>query len=147
MAKFTFSLDSVLRWRDAQRDECRQAVAAAMRLAQQAEDRVTACDEELQQLRRHGESDGKIDIGQRIAVDQYAAGLRRKRQHLVDELAARTAELESRRAALVDADREVRTLERLRERNLETFETEERRRDQRVMDELALRKHLAEQDA
>jgi flagellar protein FliJ len=147
MAKFTFSLDSVLRWRVAQRDECRQAVAVAMRLAQQAQDRVTACDEELQQLSRHTGSAGTINIGQRIASDQYAAGLRRQRQRLIDELAARTTELESRRAALVDADREVRTLERLRERQVETFEIDERRREQRGMDELSLRNHLAEQDA
>jgi flagellar protein FliJ len=147
MATFTFPLESVLRWRIAQRDECRQAVAEAMRLAQLTQDRVTSCDDELQELGRHTASTGTIDIRQRVANDRYAAGVRRERQRLVDELTVQEAALESQRAGLVDADREVRTLERLRERNLEEFEIEERRREQRGLDELALRKHLAEQDA
>ncbi|HVU88778.1 MAG TPA: flagellar FliJ family protein [Pirellulales bacterium] len=147
MAKFTFALDSVLRWRTAERDQRRQAVADAMRLEQLAQDRIIACDGELQKLRENDGSTGAIDIARRVASEQYAAALRRDRQRLVVERSERTAEVDSSRAALVEADREVRMLERLRERKLEAFEAAERRRQQSGMEELALRKHLAEQDA
>jgi flagellar export protein FliJ len=48
-------------------------------------------------------------------------------------------EVERRRLALVEADRQVRVLEKLREKKHEEYVRQEERRDQRLMDELAAR--------
>jgi flagellar FliJ protein len=48
-------------------------------------------------------------------------------------------EIEKRREALVDADRDVRSLEQLREAQLERHREEQERRQMKVLDEVALR--------
>jgi flagellar export protein FliJ len=48
------------------------------------------------------------------------------------------AEVERRRLALVEADRQIRVLEKLREKQEEAYRTDELRREQQMLDEQAI---------
>jgi flagellar export protein FliJ len=80
-----------------------------------------------------------IDVRWLLATDRYGAALREdrdvcelKRSRLAEEF-ARIQE------ALVSADRDVRTLEKLRERKLVSHRAALQRREQQELDEIAAR--------
>jgi flagellar export protein FliJ len=101
--------------RDARRSELGQAHEAAAVLAKREsvlEDQLRG----LKQLVRAATQPGRIDLERMIQAQRYEAVLKTELQ-VIDEQATRLAhEIERRRAAVVTADREVRVLEKLRDR-------------------------------
>jgi flagellar FliJ protein len=142
MARFKFRLATLLRLREAARDEKRAQLAEAYRAVQILQERIQEVDNELAAARGEQQASvrvGKIDVDQVTNAHRYELLLRAQRKGLEQQQQTVQEEADRRRLALVEADRQVRVLEKLREKKIHEYEQIEARRDLKLMDELASR--------
>jgi flagellar protein FliJ len=140
MPKFTFRLATLQRLREATRDERRLQLAEAYRVDEVLKTRLRTAAEELIALRercRQAVEPGTVDVDQVVEAQRYELSLRAYQRGLEQQRETVAAEIERRRMALVEANREVRVLEKLREKQAARFQDEENRRDIRRLDEVA----------
>jgi flagellar FliJ protein len=141
MSSFHFRLDTLLRLRLADRDQRRADLAKALR-AEEALARQEALlrgeQREMAELSRKLASPGAADIDRLLASHRYELVLKTQVQQLTGQIAQVAAEVERRRLALVEADRQVRVLEKLRDKQAADHQTREAKRAQRELDEQAL---------
>jgi len=126
MAKFKFRLATLLRLREFARDERRSELARAYRA-----DEIIAGEEQL--LMR--------DLARR-----YELVLTAQKQHVHQQRQAVRAEIEKRRRALVEANRGVRVLEELREKQRRRHRGNEQRLEIKQLDEVAQQRSRQEDD-
>ena len=140
MARFHFRLASLLRLREAARDERRRHLAEALRAESVLRDHRAALEKNVEVMRRQARAaaqPGHIDVDRLLEAQRYELALRAQVAIAEQQAAELRQEIENRRQALVAADREVRVLEKLRQRHLERFRAEEARREVKRMDEIA----------
>jgi flagellar export protein FliJ len=140
MGKFQFRLETMVNLHQAERDRLRRALAEAMSLLENAQARRSRVTAELQAA-MHGQAarPGIVDIDRLQAAGPYMDGLRQDEARSIQDVAVLNDEIVRRREALLAVDREVRTLEKLRENQHAQFRADQQRRDQRQIDELASR--------
>lgn len=147
MKTFRFRLATLLRLRNATRDQRRAQLAEAYRaddVVRQEQQRLgqeLAC---LKRRQRTASAPGEIDVDQLLAEQRYGLLLHGQQQHLDRQRQLLAAEIERRRALLVEADREVRVLEKLEQRQRQRHLEEANRLDVRQLDEVAHRRALPE---
>jgi len=142
MANFTFRPATLLRIREARRDERRTRLADAQRAEQLVVQRIAELDAELEALRRRcvdaARPGNTVDVDLLTDAARYEMILKLQRQSADQQRQAVLAEVQRRRAALVAADREVRVLEKLRETQRRRFDEEEARKEVKRLDEVAM---------
>jgi len=141
MSSFHFRLETLLRLRLADRDQRRAELAKAQR----AEDTLLAQADalareraQMQERSRRLAEPGTADVDRLIASHRYELVLRTKAQQLAGQIQQVRAEVERRRQIVVEADRQVRVLEKLRERQQSAFNVREAKHEQKQLDEKAL---------
>ncbi len=140
--RFQFRLRALEQLRAATRDEARGRLAEALRaddvlLAQQRELAM-----ELQSLHANAgtpETGGSLDVDRLVAAARYEIVLRAEQQAITQRQAALATEIDQRRAALLVADRELRTIEKLRERQQARHLAHELREETKSLDEAGSR--------
>ncbi len=140
MARFTFRLAALLRLRESRRDECRAALAEAYRIDEVLGKRIDGLDRELGALRefcRANASPGAVNVERLVQAQRYELVARAQQGRLVQQRQTVAGEIERRRQALVEADREVRVLEKLHERQAEQHRRDEDLREVKRLDEIA----------
>jgi len=140
MARFLFRLTALLHLRESRRDECRARLAEAYRIDEVLKGQLDGLGRELEALRefcRRKASPGSVDIDQLVEAQRYELVARAQQDTIARQREAVTAEIERRRQALVEADREVRVLEKLRQRQIEQHRREEELREAKRLDEVA----------
>jgi flagellar export protein FliJ len=141
MSQFKFRLESLMKLRQEDRQQRRFELAEAYKadgiLASQA-DLVTLEITDMRKRCLAAASPGHIDVDRLVAIQRFeqfliakSEGLRQRKSRLVEET-------ERRRLALVEADRQVRVLEKLRKRQLAAHRIEELRREVKTLDEIAI---------
>ena len=80
---------------------------------------------------------GHVDVDRLIAAQRYEHVLRARSEGLTRQGTRLSEEIEKRRAALVEADRQVRILEKLRDRQMEADRVDGIRREAKELDEVA----------
>jgi flagellar export protein FliJ len=140
MARFHFRLATLLRLRETARDQRRLQLAEAERAdavlrTQLAE--LGARQRQLQDECRAAAAAGEVDLPRLVEAHRYAAALREQAAELEQERRTLAAEIDRRRQTLVEADRDVRTLEKLRESQRQAHRREEERQEARQIDEAA----------
>ncbi|HID75733.1 MAG TPA: flagellar export protein FliJ [Planctomycetaceae bacterium] len=143
MTRFRFQLDTLLRLRRSERDERRAALAQAYRAEEILEHQRRQLEEALQQLGRQcrqAAGPGPVDVERLLDARRYEVVLRSQADQLAQQRRAVEEEIDQRRRALVEADRAVRVLEKLKQRGYERFRREENRREIRLLDEMASRR-------
>lgn len=140
MPRFHFRLATLLRLRERDRDDRRTELAEAFRvderLKQQAQRLQEQLDGLLELCRRTG-GPGPIDVEQLLESRRYEMTLRTDLAGVQQQRQAVAAEIERRRQVLVEANREVRVLEKLRDHQAERFAAEENLRQIKFLDEIA----------
>src|SRR5262245_15487678 len=111
MARFRFQLDALRQLREMTRDERRGRLAEAYQaeqiLAEQR--RVAALETEaLVDVRRQLVAGGAVDVTRLLESQRRQLMLEAQARTLADQAARLTEEIEIRRQAVVEADREVR---------------------------------------
>ncbi|MGD0384363.1 MAG: flagellar export protein FliJ [Thermoguttaceae bacterium] len=140
MARFKFRLATLLKLREAVRDERRAELAQAYRADDVLNKLLEQTRTELNYLEdqcRKAAGPGTIDIDRLIETQRYEILLKLQQRHLNEQRGRLAAEIERRRVALLAANREVRVLEKLRERQLEQHQQAENRLDIKRLDEVA----------
>lgn len=140
MAKFKFRLATLLRLREAARDQRRAELAEAYRADSLLREHLDRVGQELSWLRtacRKVAGPGTVDVDRLVEAQRYELTLRAHQKRLVGQREAVAAEIERRQQALVDANRDVRVLEKLRQKQIQRHRQEENRREIRQLDEIA----------
>jgi flagellar export protein FliJ len=140
MAKFHFRLATLLRLRETVRDERRLELAEAERADAKLQTRLAELGGRQRQLQsecRAAAGPGEVDVPQLVEAHQYAAALRERETKLEQERQALAVEIGGRRQAVVEADRDVQTLEKLRESQWQAHRREEERQEAKQLDEVA----------
>ena len=145
-----FRLHTLLRLRIAERDERRADLAKALRAEEvlQAEQARLAVEQaELAQRQRGLKSPGSANVDALLSTHRYEVVLAAKARQHSSQLAQVAAEIERRRQVLVEADRQVRVLEKLRERQAAAARIAQERLDAKRYDELAIIGHSRKEAA
>lgn len=140
MASFRFRLQTLVRIREATRDERREQLAEVLRI----DEALVAQLNDLQRDRLVARKEqtlgvGRVDVDRMLGMQRYEALLTAEIEHVERQRTKVGEELERRREALIEADREVRVLEKLREVRLAEYRAEEAAAEMKVVDEAAAR--------
>ena len=141
MPRFTFRLQTLRRLREIHRDEVRGRLAEAYEAEQILEERrrqvahdIVVCAES----RRRAMQSGALDVNQLLATQRYELFLQAEGRTLADQAALLAEEVENRRLAVVEADRQVRVLDKLEERRRREFVDAQSRKEAKQLDEVAV---------
>ena len=141
MAKFHFRLATLLRIRETARDERRVELAEVQRTEAELHRRWVQLDAQRKQLQhecRQAAGPGPVDLPRLTEAQRYGATLRTQAIDLQEQRRTLAVEVERRRGALIEADAQVRTLEKLRENQWETHRQDQERQEAKRLDETAL---------
>ena len=145
MAQFEFRLATLLKLRELARDERQLQFVEALRLMDQVRLRCFEIDVLLHETRRRlAPEAGELDADRLLNATRYELVLRAEQRALKAQEASLTAEMEKRREALVAANREVRSLELLREKQLLRHRDDQERLARNEFDEIAARRYAGE---
>ena len=140
MPDFKFRLESLLKLRDAGRQQRRLALAEAFQaeamLHEQAEQLSQQLDEVAKRA-RVAAAPGQINVDQLVNVHRYRLQLESQASVVQQKETQLAGEIERRRAALVEADREVQVLEKLKQRQRKEHNAAEQREEAKALDEFA----------
>jgi len=142
MARFRFRLATLLRLREAVRDQRREELAEAYRVDELLATQLARVAEQLDSLGeqcRRAAGPGQVDVDRLLEAQRYELALRARQRQLQQQRRNVAEEIERRRETLAEADREVRVLEKLRKRQAARHQYEENRREIKLLDEVAQR--------
>jgi flagellar FliJ protein len=147
---FHFHLQTLLHLRLAERDERRAELAKALRaeaVLREEEQKLIEQQADQAAMARKLKSPGAANIDALLETHRYEAVLAGQRRRLTEQIAQVQAETERRRLALVEADRQVRVLEKLRERRAAAWQRQAERKEAKQLDEQAGIGFLRRQEA
>ncbi|MCE9607544.1 MAG: flagellar export protein FliJ [Planctomycetia bacterium] len=140
MAAFKFRLQTLVRIREGARDERREQLAEVLRIDEALQAQLTDLERDRHQARREQTFGvGRVDVDRMLGMQRYEALLIAEIEHVQRQRTKVGEELERRRLALLEADREVRVLEKLREVRLAEYRAETAVAEMKVTDEAAAR--------
>jgi flagellar protein FliJ len=146
MTQFRYRLATLLRLREAARDQRRTELAESRREDEKLVQQLEWNDKEQQRLGeacRKAAGPGTVDLAELIEADRYAVILQQQEERLRAARQSLAVEIDRRREALLAADRDVQVLEKLRDRRQQQHRQEEERQLAKQLDEAALRAHVA----
>jgi flagellar protein FliJ len=138
---FRFRLETLFRLRIAERDQRRAELAKAIRAEEmlRGEERMLQQEQvETAERGRQLKSPGAADVDALLQSHRYAVVLAARRRQLASQIVQVEAEIQRRRQMLVEADRQVRVLEKLRERQALAHRKNEGRLEARQFDEMGV---------
>jgi flagellar export protein FliJ len=141
MAKYRFRLETVRKLREARRDQHRAALAEAFRAEQVLAERraeVTSEQQALRDLQRAAAAGHYLDVNRLLEAQRYELVLKGRELELARQRELLAVEIERRRQAAVEADREVRVLELLDEKHRRAHQRQEQHLETKQLDEAAL---------
>lgn len=139
MSEFQFSLQSVLKVRLAERDGRRTELADAQRSLLALQTEFGRLERDLQHLRaqlRRSLLPGSLDVAHLQSCNACELTLRREIDLLDQQRRDAEKEAEQCHAALIQADQQVRMLEKLSDKQREEHSRDEKKRERRHLDEL-----------
>jgi flagellar FliJ protein len=151
MEPFRFRLATVLRLRRVARDERRAELGRAQRAAEvlrEQQDKVSAEITENQEasrriMQRQAATSGGVSVDGLLNANRHALLLKSQLAQLGKQQQQIAAEIAKRQAALVEADRDVRVLEKLQGKQQAEHELRTLALEQRDLDEIAVLRSFA----
>jgi len=137
---FRFRLETLLRLRIAERQERRAELAKALRaeeMLRAEQGRLAAEQSNVAERARALKAPGAANVDALLSTHRYEMVLAAKSRQLAQQMMQVAAETERRRQVLVEADRQVRVLEKLRERQAAAAKAEAERLEVLQLDEMA----------
>jgi flagellar protein FliJ len=155
MSTFRFRLQTVLRLRIAARDERRAELGRALRAAevlreQQAKVVADLSDNQLairEFMMRQAASSSGVNVDRLLNAHRHSLVLKAQSSQLAQQQKQIAVEIAKRQAALVEADRDVRVLEKLQERGQQEHELLDLAKEQRDLDEIAIMRAFRQREA
>jgi len=138
---FKFRLQPLLRLRIAERDQRRAELAKAIRAEEMLRGELRKLGDERAEAVQRGrklKSPGSANVDALLQTHRYERVLAAQSRQLETQITQVQAEAERRRLVLVEADRQVRVLEKLRERQAAAHRREADRLETKQLDEVAV---------
>jgi len=146
MAKrFRFRLDVVERVRRQKRDQHRRTVAEAVRAVRHMEDYTASLSDQLRRCVEEmvlAQSHVSLDVALVRTQEYHRNWLHRQMVNARFELDRRQNDLIAKRGELAEATKQLRVIEKLRERQWQRHVLEARREEQTISDEMAVTQYL-----
>lgn len=142
MARFEFRLRALLGIREAQRDAQRSQLAELLAAEERLRDQKAGVAAELRNelsARRDATAQGRLDVDRLRAANLFEHALRGELQVLGQRQQALESLVAEQQAALVEAQRQVRVLEKLRERQQQQHDAAQQAAESRMLDEVGAR--------
>jgi flagellar export protein FliJ len=142
MSKYRFHLETLRKLRVSHRDQMRARLAEAYQAEDVLAEQRMKVEAELADIKRDR---GRVHVGEYmdverlIASQRYELVLRSQSRSLVEKEALLQAETEKRRQAVVQADREVKSLNLLDDRRRAAYVRSQERQQAKELDEIAIR--------
>lgn len=139
MPGFVFQLEGVLRHRRNVERQCQRQLALAQAQMQELRDQLRGLDLELQDANadlRNNRLVGRLDLSFLAAHRRFVASMQAKGMLLVQKMALIQRQVDEGHAALAAAAKARKVIEKLREKHLERWQSEENRREALEMDEI-----------
>ncbi len=138
MTRFRFRLESLLRLATAQRNTRRQELAQALQAERIVQAQIDRLQRELDRaLRQRQPGIGVVDVDRLLDAAREQLLLAAQKQHLEQQLEQVRQEVRRRQQLLAEADRQVRLLERLRDKQRRRHQQQLLRQEQKLLDEIA----------
>jgi flagellar export protein FliJ len=141
MARFRFRLATLLRLREARRDERRDQLGQAEHARRLLEEQTEQIETEMSQVageHRSAAQPGLLNVDHLVDMHRHTLALQAQRSEAIRQAALLDKEIGHRREALVAADRDVRVLETLRDKHRVRFRQDQARVEMKVLDESAM---------
>ncbi len=144
---FKFRLEPLITIRDNVLKEKQGELAKAYEARRKLEEKEAELNQELLDTIESGRQSVQNSVhgGEAISVD-YLLSLRRhegyllaQKEHIAQTMVSVDEEIERRRHAVMEAHRELKTVEKLKEKKKEKYDVEENRKETVMLDEIALR--------
>ena len=142
MAKFRFRLATLRKLRESDRDKLRGKLAEAYHAVQKLEEQQLAIADEilaLQDVQRRATKGSTTSVNSLLEAQRYQAVLRAQQSTLRDHSKVLSTEVERRRQNVIEADQQVRVLDKLNERQRLDHQQILSRAEVRELDEIASR--------
>lgn len=142
MARFQFRLQTLLKLREADRQQRRAELAQAYHAERLLTERIDAVSVEIAATKgaaKNAAATREINVGRLLDMNRYELVLKTQAAMLGEQKRQLQEEIERRREAVLEADRQVRVLEKLRERQLAEHVAREERAERLHLDEVASR--------
>ena len=139
--KSDVQMATLLRLREATRDERRSLLAKSHRADEELIRQLNQLGTEQQRVRnesRESAQPGEVNVDRLLEADRCIVGLQILERGLRKQRESLAAEIERRRQSLVEADQDVQVLEKLQDRRRQGYRLEEERQHAKLLDEAAL---------
>jgi len=139
MAPFRFRLAPLLKLRENERHQRRLESAQAQDAERILQERASEVAGEIDWTKsrvRSVSAPGELPVDGILELQRYALQLKAQAVMIAQQAATVRAEVERRRQALLEADRQVRTLEKLRDRQWAAYRVEFEDRERQLLDEI-----------
>ena len=138
-----FKLEAVLNHRRHREEAARKRYADAQRQLRQAQDKLTAIEmmrQEYRQDLQHRQRQGG-EAAQIVMWTHYLARLDKEIRSQEDIVRARRKEKETQRQVLMTALKDRKVIEKLKEHHTHRLEAEERGREQKLLNDVAIARY------
>ncbi len=142
MAEFHFRLATLLKLRESERNERRLRLAEAREAERILGERIAELENEREDISRQSRDavrPGPLNLDRVVQTSRFELLVEAQLRAMQDRNNQLQEELERRHEALVEADRGVRVLEKLRERWLADYQRQQLKLEQKELDALGLR--------
>jgi flagellar export protein FliJ len=146
MAKFHFRLATLRKLRETRRDEMQAKLAEAQQAQGMLQQQLAALQGEQDALltaRRQALEGSSSNVNQLLETQRYHAVLRAQESTMRGQIELLATEVQRRRQTLSDANREVRILDNLENRQRTTHRQKLERSETKELDEIASRRQEA----
>ena len=120
MKRFSFSLQKVLQLRKFKEEECKLALGQAISILNNIENKI----KETAVKHHHASSQRFADAGQIAAWDNYIIRLEQEAQRLTEQAAQAQLVVEEKRALYLEASRDLKAIEKLKEKREKEYRKE-----------------------
>jgi flagellar export protein FliJ len=138
MAKFVFKLQSLLKQRKREEQECQRLLAEQAAVVNAAEEAVRQINESVHsghdEVRRH--LMGKLDMSFLAAHRRFMGAMQRQVAELLQKVVVAKKKLEEARIKLADAAKRRKAIEKLRETQLKRWQLDQARKETALSDEI-----------
>lgn len=138
MKKFVFPLETLLRVRRQHEDVAKRDFALALGRQSRAEEAVREIDRRTAEARAElaALQKGSVDVGKIVSYYRFLSGQEVRRRGALEELKKLEKATETERSKLVEARREKRVVEILKEKHYKRYLQEEDKREQKEIDDV-----------
>lgn len=134
MKKYKFSLDNVLNWRELQEEEAKKTFLIYQQAQKEQEEILNEYKEASQAMNESTESMTNINkLRQQFVYKNFLDNQIVKQQATVDQY---TNETSKKMSVFVDAQKERKIMERLKEKHYDNYLLQEKSEEQKELDEM-----------